>query len=431
MRFFELNFFKKFFKKLKNNHLVKNFLSFLFVQGVNYLYLIITIPYLIRVLGADRFGLIIFAQTFIQYFNIFTEYGFHLSATREISLNRENKALLNKIFNSVILAKLILLIIAFLVMTFIVLIFPKFRKDMEIYFFTFGIVIGQVFFPIWFFQGMEKMEYIMYLNFISKLTSILLILAFIHKSVDYIYVPIFNSVGSILAAVISLIICFKIFKLKLEKISLKEAIERLKEGVHLFFSKVGINMYKNSSILFLGFFTNNTIVGYFAVAKKIMDLVNSISAVISEVIFPYTVKLINLDLTKAINFLKKIEVLIIFYNLIIGFVIFLFSKEITLLIVGHYSYITFLSLRFFAFVPLIIGINVPAVHVLLANNLDKLFSKIILLGGMIDVFLNILLIKVFSYIGSCMAVIITETFVTCTLIIYTLQFLKKERENVI
>ena len=72
------------------------------LQGLNYLVPLAVLPYLLRILGVEHYGLIAFAQAFAQYFIILTDYGFNLSATKRIALLRDDRRQVSIVFWSVL-----------------------------------------------------------------------------------------------------------------------------------------------------------------------------------------------------------------------------------------------------------------------------------------------------------------------------------------
>jgi polysaccharide transporter, PST family len=90
-----------------------NIASLFVLHGANYVLPLITVPYLVRVLGPENFGRIAFVQAFIQYFVVLTDYGFNLSATRAVALVRDDPAKLSSLFSAVMIVKAALMTIGF------------------------------------------------------------------------------------------------------------------------------------------------------------------------------------------------------------------------------------------------------------------------------------------------------------------------------
>jgi len=403
--------------------LTGNFFSLSVLQALNYILPLITLPYLVRVLGPEKYGLISFVQAFIAYFSILTDYGFGLSATREISINRENKEKVSEIFSSVMTIKIFLGILSFVILGLVLLSVPKFGNEWLLYIFTFGTVLGNILFPVWFFQGMENMKWITILNIIARSIFTVLIFVFVHKESDYLNVAIINSLGLIIAGIISLIIVFKNFKIKFILPKLENIKYQLKEGWHIFIAQVAVSGYTYSRTFAVGLFTNNTITGYYAIAEKLMNVIQTFPlGSITQSLYPRISKIYTENKQKAINLMKRFQKFTTLAYLIGLPIVYFLSPWLIKIITGEPYPEVILALRLLLLAIFFINANAFRVNFLLISGRDNIYSKIHIIMGIIGLFLTFLMTYFFSFVGTAISIIIISSFV----FILTIKYLSKE-----
>ncbi len=409
-----MDLLRRIFNTEDKKRLFSNFVSLSSLQLVNYVLPLITFPYLVRVLGVEKFGLIAFATATIMYFQILTDYGFNLSATREISIYRENKEKVQEIFSSVMIIKLGLLILSFVLLSTLVFSFEKFRKDWEVYFLSFGMVVGQVLFPVWFFQGMEKMKYITFLNILAKGIFTVAIFIFVKQQSDYWKVPLLNSIGFILAGVLSLWIVYKDWNIRFKFVGFESIVRELKEGWYIFISTVAISLYTTSNTFILGLFTNNLIVGYYSAAERIIKAIQGLLVPITQTIYPYISKLANESKEKAVRIIRKMVKVVSGLTFIISSFLFVFAESIVSIILGGQYQQSIVVLRILSFLPFIIGTaTVYANLFLLGFGYIKQWSRMIVICTFLDIVLVLILVGIFSlkHLGVSASWLLTEIIV--------------------
>ncbi len=284
--------------------LLQNFLSLSVLQAANYLLPLIILPYLVRMIGVEKLGLIVFAQAVIQYFNIITDYGFHLSATRDIAANRNDTNRIAVIFSSVMAIKTVLLVAGFGILLLMVSLFDRFSSDATVYLLTYGTVLGNYLYPIWFFQGIERMKYITVLSILGRVIYIILLLIFVHQESDYIIVPLLNSIGMVAAGILSMAIAIAKFRVKLRLPPLTAIWDNFKRSSQFFLSRVAASADSSFNTVILGLFTSNEMVGYFAAAEKLFVAMRNAFMPLVQALYPYMANRTNVPLFKKVFYVS-------------------------------------------------------------------------------------------------------------------------------
>jgi len=322
-------------EKKDKKRLIQNFLSLGVVQGLNFLLPLLVIPYLLHVLGVEIFGLLAMATAFIGYFMILSDYGFNITATREVSVHRDSIEKLNEIFSAVMMIKIFLMFAGFLVLLLALFLFDTLGDESTIYLLTFAMVLGQVLFPIWLFQGMERMGYIAILNIIAKSIFLIAILVFVKEKEDAYLVPLFNSLGFIVVGVISLVYVYKEFNIRFVWQPYEVLKEYLILGWHVFLSRLAVILYTSSNIFVLGIFTNHIVVGYFAIAYKIISALATLGDILNQVFFPYLSKKWEESKESYYRLFSKISKNIFLAMLLLSGIVFWWSSEIITILSGE------------------------------------------------------------------------------------------------
>jgi len=355
------------------------------------------------------FGLIAFSQAFIYYFILITDYGFNLSATREISIYRDSKEKISEIFSSVMIIKIALMFLSFLLLCSLVFSISKFRNEWLVYLLTFGMVLGNVLFPVWFFQGIERMGQIARLNILSKLIFTISIFVFIRSQSDYIYIPLINSLGFVITGLISIYIIVRKYGMKIKVPSLTQIKYELKEGWYIFISTVSISFYTISNIFILGLFSNNTVVGYYSAADKLIKAFQGLFYPVSQTIYPYISKLASESKEQALIFIRKIIKLVGGGALLASIAIFIFATSIVNIMLGEQYHESILILKILAVLPFIIFLtNMFGAQLLLPFNIKKLFSLSIIIPSILHIALLLPIAHFYKEIGVAGLVVFTE-----------------------
>lgn len=160
-------------KSLLKTKLFKNGFWLFVLQVFNTVVPLVTLPYIIRVLGTDNYGIFSISLNWITYFQVIVEYGFGYTGSRKVSINKDDS--IQPLYSRIISARLILMLISYSAMNVFSFIA---RISIEQYFsmtILFLVIVGVSFQLTWLFQGKQDMKFITIVNAVSRLISVVLV----------------------------------------------------------------------------------------------------------------------------------------------------------------------------------------------------------------------------------------------------------------
>lgn len=396
--------------------LAENIFSLYVLQGLNYIIPMAVLPYLVRTLGMERYGLIAFAQSFAQYFTLLTDYGFNFSATRSIAQQRNDESAVSRLFCSVLLIKSALMVVGFAVLAGIVEMVPRFHHNSEFFLVAYLAVAGNVLFPVWYFQGIENMRYISGITGASRLLGAVALFIFVHRPGDALLSLSIQSITVLIAGAAALWISLRGFSVRLSRPTSADLRNVLWEGWHLFVSTAAVSLYTNTNVFVVGILAGDLQAGYFSAAEKLIRAMQGLITPVSQAMFPHMSALAARSRRAALEFAVRMLRWMGTIAFAASLAILLLAAPVVAICFGKSGLGSVPIIRWIAFLPFLVAVsNVLGIQTMVTFGLDRQFSRILIFGGIFNVALAVPLVWLHAAQGAAMSVMGTETFVTVTM----------------
>lgn len=391
-----------------------NVASLFSVQIANFLLPLLTVPYVVRVIGPANLGLLNFSQAYVTYFSLLINYGFDMAAVRTIAANRNDQAATSRIVSQVLAGKTLLWVLSTIIFVAVSLSNAEFKEHLFLHVCTYLVCIGTVLSPFWLYQAMEDLGRVAIFNLAVKIIFSLSVLLLIRRAEDYFYQNLAISVSQIAVSVTALYVALRRFKIKLSWPTTPELLNRFKEDRTLFFSSVMITIYASSNTFFLGLMAPAYNVGIYSAGTRLEGMAETfVGLALNQAFFPIVANAFGQGREQGLRMVRNTFFPLFILMTLVCIGLWIVAPLFIELLYGAKFLPSIAVLRVVCVLPLIIGMsNLLGMHTMINLRMDRAFFSVTAVGSVIGVALNVLLIRKFEHLGAAYALVITELYIT-------------------
>ena len=401
---------------------IENFFSLSILNALNVLLPLVTLPYILHVVGKANYGAYSYVYTVLQYVIMFSTYGFNFSATKQISQCRDDKEAVSRIYNAVIACKGVIAILLSVLLFLSSRIVFKDEAGQLMFLYGLGMVVGDIFTPVWLFQGMEKMKYMTLVNASSKVLFTVLIFIVVREREDFDLLILLNSFGYLLAGLLSLILVYRQFHIRFCRTTIKELLFQIKEGGAVFGSTFGMNLYRNANVIILKQFVSDDLVGLYSAAEKVIKGFQSLISPAAQALFPHlSLRFKGKTVKDNVKLLRKISIPFTAVVVAVTVGVYLFAPMISNILCGKEFVACVPLIRIMTLVILFGEINYLLGIVGLINmDGQRYFFRSVLITGIFSVVFMLLMTPCHGVYAAAWAMSMSEIllFMLCLLSLY-------------
>lgn len=404
--------------------LVKNAVFNIAYKLMNVLFPLITSAYVSRMLLSDGIGKVSYAQNIASIFVIIAALGLPAYGIKVIASlkNKGDEDARNRSFSElwlILIASTTLCCIVYLVTVFSI---PKFYNDKTL-FLAAGIQIVLVSCNVdWLYQGMEDYRYIAIRSFAVKLISLICIFVFVRKRNDYIIYALITSLAVAGNNIWNIIHSRKYIRFTLYNLSLKQ---HFKPVLFLLLSTLAIELYSKVDITMLGIMCEDSNVGYYSNAIKVINAIVTALTAITAVFLPRLSMHIHENKSKYDELVNHGVKILVCLSVPCCIGLMIVADDFAVTMFGKDFFEAGSTLRILAPLLIIKGVgDLLNYQVIISAGKEKYFLFTNFSAAIFNIILNYLLIPIFLEKGAAIASIISELIVNVGMFLVSRRIVK-------
>lgn len=380
----------------------------------------ITFPYISRIFGVEKLGLVNFVDNTINYFLLFATMGINILGVREIASVKDNKETQSKVFSNILGLNLLFTIVTISIYLTLIATIPKLSQYSELFYIGTAKIFFTTFLIEWFYTGIENFKYITIRSIIIKVIYVISVFLFIRNQEDYILYFILTVGTVVINALINMAYVRQYINIQpRELVNLKY----LKNNIVLGIYAIMTSMYLTFNVMYLGLISDNTQVGYYTTAFKLYSVILGFFTAFTNVMLPRMSALLAEDnkaqfhnlINKSFAAVSKFSIPLILCSIIL-------TPQIIYILSGPGYEGAIIPMRIIMPAILFVGIaQILAIQVLMPMKKDRILLIASICGAIISIIINILFVPKIQSIGSAIVLLSAEMLVTSIYILYILK----------
>ncbi|MGX7667846.1 oligosaccharide flippase family protein [Flavobacterium pedocola] len=379
-------------------------------QVINIISPLLITPYLIYVCGLEKLGIIAIGQSFAYILIVIVDYSSYIIGVKEISVNRDEKTILESLFKTIYAAKGALFFVVALLSLLLIYAVPYFREEKTVFFFSFTIIIAQFLNPTWFLQGVENFKWITVINVISKIIYVMGVLSLVKTQSDYIFANLWMGLGSIVANIIGLLWIFRTYRFSLKIVPFALVKELLVRDFSFCVSQLFLATRNYSAVVIIGFFSGDYVAGQFKVVEQIINLFRTYLQLFFKFSYSYVCFAIDDNFKKGVRLWQKFNGFNFIFLVLLLVLVVLFSTEILTFFKVDAVHMAEIEnyLHLAVFIPFLIGITLPLEQLIFSLNKNKEYIRVTILSTIFNILGLSVLMHTFGLAQAFFLLIFTE-----------------------
>lgn len=386
----------------------KNFLLNVVYQVLTFVFPLITVPYISRVLGVENVGIYSYTYSIAYMFLLFGMLGLSNYGNREIAKVRDDRERTSERFSAIYSLQLIVNSITILAYVSYVLFFCReflLIAELQI------IYVASILFDVsWFYFGLEKFKMTITRNLLIKVISFVLIFMFVKGRDDLWVYALIMAMSTLLSQL------YLFFNLRRYVYYRRPAVSQLKvhiKGVCLLFIPVlAYSIYRVMDKTMIGSLASVVELGYFDNAERLINIPIMVNTALGTVMLPRMAYLLANSEAKFRETILRSMQLALMLACTMAFVLCLLANDISLVMFGPEFVKSGTIIRWLS-VTIIVSAwaNVIRTQYIIPCGLDSIYVKSTIGGAIINLCSNLILIRLYGAIGACVGTILAESYV--------------------